>query len=227
MAHFVDIFLQPGNVFPALRERPTFAAPLLLVALGSAVMLLLYFLSVDPAWYLDHVLATQAGEMTAKELAQAKQLVPGARTMAVVAPLMMLIGLVVAALVHALYFLLAGRILGMAVSFRQGLSLVAWSGMPMLLGLVVTIVGVLTMATQTSLESLALLNLDPLLLQLPPDSPWKPVASGVSLLSVWVVFLGALGWRSWGRAGWGQAITVAALPFVVVHGAAAIFAILR
>ena len=227
MTHLVDIFLQPGKVFDELKARPTFVLPLLLTALLTATMILLYSMKVDPNWYLDHAMAAAGSDLSASEAEQARKVMPGARTMGYFGVVMAVLGTAVAAALSALYFMLAGRITGAATSFRQGLSLTGWAGMPLLLGTVVALVGVLTMAPQTGMESLMLTNVDPLLLQVPVESPWSALAKNFSLLNFWAVFLVALGWRTWGRTGWTQAIVVAALPSVVIYGAMAAWALLK
>lgn len=226
MSQLIDIFLQPGKTFAQLREKPTFLLPLALLAVLSAVMMLLYFNQVDPEWYLDHTVAA-GGEMSASEQAQARKMIPGARTMGYITAVMSLLGLLLITAISALYYMLAGKVTGNAVSFRHGMSLASWSSMPLLLGTLVGLVGVLSMTPQTSLESLMLLNIDPLLVQLPVDHAWATVARSFSLLHLWVLFLVALGWRTWGRTGWLQAAVVALLPSVLVYGAMAAYAVLR
>jgi len=227
MTHLMDIFLQPGKVFGELKGKPTFMVPLLLTAVMPAAMILLYSMKVDPAWYLDHALATAGGDMSASEMEQARKMIPGARAMGYIGSVLAVLGTVVMTALYALYFMLAGKITGTATSFRHGMSLSSWAGMPLLLGFLVALVGVLTMTPQTGMESLMLTNVDPLLLQLPIDSPWSTLAKNFSLLNFWAVFLVALGWRVWGRTSWTQAIVVAVLPSVVIYGAMALWALLK
>lgn len=229
MTHLMDIYLQPSKVFADLKARPTFLLPLLLTAVLSAAMVLLYSINVDPVWFVDHTaaVATAGSEMTATELAQAKQMMPGARTMGYFGVAMAVFGTALAAVLYALYFMLAGKITGATTSFKHGLSLTGWASMPLLLGTVVALVGVFTMSPQTGLESLMLTNVDPLLVQLPADHRWSAFARSFSLLNLWTVFLVALGWRVWGRTSWTQAIVVAALPSVVIYGAMALWALSR
>src|SRR5690606_31229628 len=53
MSHLVDIFVQPGKAWAELKEQPTFWLPLLLIAVSSALMVLVYYLQVDPEWAVD------------------------------------------------------------------------------------------------------------------------------------------------------------------------------
>lgn len=96
----------------------------------------------------------------------------------------------------------------------------------MLLGTIVMLVGVVMMSPQTSIESLGLTHLDPLLLQLPIDSPWKKLATSFDLLSFWNIFLVALGWKTWGKTGWAEAIAVALIPSIVIYGCFALLALI-
>ncbi|MGQ4582737.1 YIP1 family protein [Lysobacter sp. F60174L2] len=226
MSHLVDIFLQPGKVFVDLKEKPTFWLPLLLVSLASGVMVLLYYSTVDPEWFANHMLLASGKDLTAAEMEQVRASMPGARAMGYIGAPSAVIVTVVVSLLYALYFMLAGKIAGAATSFRHGLSLVSWSSMPVLLGVVVAIIGIAMMEPQTGLESLMLTNVDPLLVQLPADHPWSSLAKGFSLLNIWSWFLLALGWRTWTRSGWLQAVIVAVLPSAVIYGVMAMFALL-
>ncbi|MGY0557527.1 YIP1 family protein [Lysobacter sp. A421] len=223
MSHLIDIFLQPSKVFADLREKPTFLLPLLVIAVLSAAMTLAYFLRVDPDWYLDQ--ATLA--MSAGDAAQAREMMPGARTMGYIGAISSPLVIVVIMALTSLYYLLAGKVTGNAVSFKHGMSLASWASMPAVLGTLVALIGALMMDPQTSLESLMLANVDPLLVQLPADSPWSALARSFSLLVFWSLFLTALGWRIWGKTSWLQATVVAALPSVLIYGGMAAFALLK
>jgi hypothetical protein len=229
MSHLINIFLEPAKVFADLREKPTFWVPMLLLAVLTAVSTLLYFLNVDPAWFAEYQSAQmllQNPEMTSAELAQMQSIMPGARAMGWFAAVGALLVIVVVFLVYGVYYLLAGKITGQPVGFRHGLALVSWSSMPMVLGSLVVIGAVLTSSPQASLESMQLTNIDPLLVQLPMDHDWSMLARSFSLLNFWVWFLAALGWKTWFRTGWGQALVVVLLPSIVIYGVMALFAIL-
>jgi hypothetical protein len=226
MSHLIDIYLQPGKVFAALKDKPTFLVPLLLSVVVGVAMVGLYFAQVDGAWLVDRM-ASANPEATAKEVEQMRKVMPGAQVMGYIGMAGVLVATVLITLVVALYYFIAGKIAGHAISFRHSLSLIAWSGMPMLLGGIVGLVGVITMAPQTAMESLQVLNIDPLFVELPLDHAWSTFAKGFSLLMPWAIGLAALGWRTWFRTGWGQAVFVAALPYVIYFGALAAIALLK
>lgn len=218
MSHLVNIFLEPAKVFADLKERPTFLLPaLIMIGLGVAVMLS-YHMSVDPEWFTDHMLRMTGRDMSPAELEQTRQVLPGARVSGYIGAVGVLVMTAIMLLVMGLYYLLAGKITGNALTFRHGVSLGAWSSMPMVLSTLVVLIGVLTMSPQTDLNSLRLTFVDPLIVQLPYDHAWSSLAKAVDLLTLWAVALAALGWRIWGRTGWGQAITVAVLPSLLIYG---------
>lgn len=226
MSNLINIFVEPGKVFSGLKEKPTFLLPALLVTVVTALAAVMYFFNVDPEWFANYQLQAAGKELSAAEIEQARQFMPGARTLAYITAPMTLITFAVLYAVMALYYLLAGKVAGNAVSYRHGLSLAAWSSMPMILGSIIALVGVYTSSPQSSFESMQLLNVDPLFVQLPVDHDWSSLAKSFSLLNFWIWFLAALGWKTWFRTGWGQALFVAVLPSLVIYGVMAAFAAL-
>ena len=227
MAHLVDIFLQPGKVFSDLREQPKFALPLLLIIVFSAALPLWYFMSVDGAWYMQHVLLAAGRELSAADLEKSKAMMPGTHAMAYIGAASSAVVIAVVFALYALYLMLAGKVTGAAMTFKRGFSLACWSSMPVVLGMLVALVGVATMSPQTSLESLMLTNVDPLLVHLSPESPWGGLARGFSLLNFWTWYLLALGWRIFNKASWTQSVVVALIPGVLIYGIMALVAFLK
>lgn len=221
MAKLVDIFIQPSKVFAEERERPTFLIPALLLVVVGAALTLTYFMRVDGAWFLDHMLDAKRAEMTAKQIAQTKAIMPGARTMGILGAVSAPITIALILAVIGLYYWLASKITGTGLRYKHGVSLVAWSSMPGLLGSIIGLVGAITMSPQTSLESLMLTHVDPLLVD-STGSHFHRLATGADLLSLWSMFLAALGWRVFTRASWAQSILVAVLPWLVVYGVMAV-----
>jgi hypothetical protein len=221
MAKLVDIFLQPSKVFAEERERPTFLVPWLLLSALAVVMTVAYFSRVDPAWFADHMFAAKRATMTAKEIAQAKSMMPGARTMGIFGAVSGPITVALIFAVFGLYYWLASKVTGAAMGFKHGVSLVAWSAMPGALGSLVAIVGAFTMAPQTALESLMLTHVDPLLVD-STGTHWHRVAQAADLLSLWSIVLAVIGWRTFTRGSLAQALVVVLLPYVVVFGVMAL-----
>lgn len=222
MSQLVDIFLQPSKVFAAERERPTFLVPALLLAALTVAFTLAYFFRVDPGWYADHMFDASGGNMSAKQMAQAKASMPSPKVMGVFGAVGGVVTVALMLAISALYYWIASKITGRGLGYRHGLSLAVWSAMPAVLGSVIALIGALTMDPQTGIESLMLTHVDPLLVQLPADARWNRLAQSADLLGIWTVFLSALGWRIFARSSWAQALVVALLPLVVVYGVVAL-----
>jgi hypothetical protein len=227
MSQLINIFLEPAKVFAELREKPTFLLPALLAIAATTAAACLYFFQVDPEWFANYQFAAAGSEMTAAEIEQAKKIMPGARTLGIISAITTPIMFALVFSITALYYLLAGKVTGKPVTFRHGLALATWASVPMVLGAVVAIVGLYTSSSnQVSFESLQMLNVDPLFVQLPLDHDWAMLARSFSLLNIWVWFLAALGWKTWFRTGWGSALFVVLLPYLVIYGAMALFALI-
>jgi hypothetical protein len=227
MSQLINIFLEPAKVFAELREKPTFLLPALLAIAATTAAACLYFFQVDPEWFANYQFAAAGSEMTAAEIEQAKKIMPGARTLGIISAITTPIMFALVFSITALYYLLAGKVTGKPVTFRHGLALATWASVPTVLGAVVAIVGLYTSSSnQMSFESLQMLNVDPLFVQLPLDHDWAMLARSFSLLNIWVWFLAALGWKTWFRTGWGSALFVVLLPYLVIYGAMALFALI-
>ena len=225
VSQLIDIFVDPAKAWAQQKERPTFLVPALVVAFASAIAALAYFMHVDPEWFAEYQLQAMAAEMSASEVAQAKSMMPGARAQGWIAAISTPVVTAIVFAIMGLYYLLAGKVAGHAVDYRRGLSLATWSSMPMLIIAIISLVATYTSSPQSTYESMQLLSIDPLFVQLPRDHAWSTLAKTFSLLNLWAWFLAALGWKTWFRTGWGQALFVAMLPGVVVFGVMAAFAL--
>lgn len=226
MSHLLNIYLDPAKVFADLKDKPSFLLPLLVIIAVNVALVLAYHFSVDPNWYIEHMLAMSGKEMSAAEIEQAKQFMPGARVSGYIGAAVLPIVMPIMFALFSLYYLLAGKITGAGIGYKHCFALMCWASMPIVISSAVALVGVALMSPQTGLESLKLTNIDPLLVQLPFDHAWSSWAKNFDLLGLWSIFLLALGWKTFGRTGWTQAVIVAALPTVVIYGIWALIAAL-
>lgn len=222
MTQLVDIFLQPSKVFAAQRERPTFLVPALVLIALTMAFTLAYFFRVDPTWYADHMFDAANMQLTAKQMAQAKASMPSPHVTGVIGAVGGSVMLAIMFAVIGLYYWLASKITGRTLGYRHGLSLAAWSSMPAALGAIIALVGALTMSPQSAIESLMLTHVDPLFVHIAAGEHGHRLAQSVDLLSLWTIFLAALGWRVFTRSGWAQAILIAVIPYAVVYGVIAL-----
>lgn len=228
MKDLIDIFLQPSSVLGRLKDRPTFLLPVLLLVGLTAISSYLYFDKVDAAWFMERSVIASGQDLSDKELQAIRTNGPSSGMLKWTGSIGGSIGILVSFLAFGLYYFLAGKVTGLALSYKQGLALASWSAMPTLISAVLLLVGVLSMTPQTPLESLVLTSVDPMLVQLPLESPWKGLATSASFLVIWTTWLAALGWKLWSQASkWTGAVVVAALPTVLIYGGMAIKALLN
>lgn len=227
MKKLIDIFLQPSAVFANLRERPQPSVPILVLLVASTLGTTLYFQQVDLGWFMEQSILQSNPEISDAELARLRDNGAASEAIRWAAPLSSIIGLGAVFLILGFYFWLVGKLTAVALTFKESLALASWSSMPTLINSLLIVVGTLGMDSQTPLESLSLTTLDPLWIQLPIDHPWKTFASSFTFLVFWTTFLGAIGWRELaGTPRWPGAITIAALPSVLIFGGMAISALL-
>jgi len=218
MKDLVDIFLQPGPVLTRQYERPNGWLPVLLIAAVGAFFTYRYFSTVDMGWFFRESAELGGRELSKAEIDAMDRQAEGSATMWV-STLFSVVVSIALPLLWAVYFLLAGKFTGLAVSFRQGLGLAGWASMPGIIGSLLALYGTVGMSPQTFVTDLLLTNLDPMLVQLPPESPWKSFATAFNFLNLWSIGLAALGWKFWSKdAGWTRPLVVAALPFALLHG---------
>lgn len=218
MKDLVDIFLQPGPVLTRQYERPNGWLPVLLIAAVGAFFTYRYFSTVDMGWFFRESAELGGRELSKAEIDAMDRQAEGSATMWV-STLFSVVVSIALPLLWAVYFLLAGKFTGLAVSFRQGLGLAGWASMPGIIGSLLALYGTVGMSPQTFVTDLMLTSLDPMLVQLPPESPWKSFATAFNFLNPWSIGLAALGWKLWSKdAGWTRPIVVAALPFALLHG---------
>ncbi|GLR13062.1 hypothetical protein GCM10007907_18520 [Chitinimonas prasina] len=212
----ITVFTEPSKLFERLKEKPDVLFPMGLFILVSCLVIFFYFSRVDADWMIMQTLSANE-DMKPAEIEAAKEHMSGT--------IMMISGLIGAALgipvvyfIMAAYYMLAGKVLGSDQRFVAWLSFSLWSSMPQLLSGLVALVGIVSMSPETTLQSLNLTHLSPLLMDLPSNSRWYSLATSVDLLSIWSMGLAAVGLRSWTGSSWTSAIIVAALPSVVIYG---------
>lgn len=227
MKDLMNILLQPTPVLQRLQEKPTWALPLAVLCAASMLGTFLYFSAVDAAWFLERSILQSNPDMSEAQLKAIRDSNAGGGFLRWSATLGAAAGLLVVLLAYGGYFWFAGKLSAFTVTFKQGLALATWSSMPTLINSLLVIINTLGMDPQTPLESLSITTLDPLVIQLDDDSPWKSFASSFTFLAFWTVWLGALGWKLWTRAErWIAPLLVAAAPTVGIYGVMIVKALL-
>ncbi len=218
MAIATNIFTSPGEAFAAIKERPRVWFPLLILVGAYCVVAVLYISKVDLAWMLDNQMAQ--ADLTEEQRTQAvdaaMQLPKGVYMAFGVLSALISYPLIFA--VFALYYTGASFFTNTGVKFKQWYSLLAWCCLPFLLGLLATLVYIITgdvrFVGQEGLNPLSFGNL------LAIDPTGAPTVQRVLLALdptvIWAVVLSVLGYQALSQRSIVHAATVVLAPYVLI-----------
>jgi len=225
------LVFEPRKAFAEMAERPRVLFPLLLLIVATAGIALWYYRVVDLEWMTDQQLRN-SGIAKALTEAQIEEMVKrageNAGRGAIMAVLATAFGVVIVQLITALYYLLAGKITNLQRGFKQWFAFACWTALPSVLG-VIPAAWVLLTATsaQISQGDLQPLSLNSLFFQRAPGEPGYTLLLSINLLQFLSLYLAAVGVKTWSGRSWLFSIIFTALPFVLIYGCWAFFALGR
>lgn len=221
----INILTAPGEAFAALQRHPTKLFPLALIVVCTALVMFWYFSIVDFDWYVDDTLAGR-GNLSEEQLKAAREAMlsisQGRFT------LIGMIGSCVGALVT--YVLLAGYLTmssalgGDKHRFGHWFSLVCWSNIPALIG----VVGMAVTIALSPNGQLSAYDLNPLTLAnlgVVAGTEFQTMLSVISLPMLWTIALLVIGYRQWLQASWIKAAAVVLAPYLLILGVSTYFAL--
>lgn len=123
------------------------------------------------------------------------------------------------ALVHALYFMIVGKIMSTGHDFSDWFALSVWGRMPWVISAIVTVVAALVMSPQTDLSAYNLLALSTWM-NLPNETHmiFGQLVKTLDLMVIWSIVIMTVGFDSWTEKGIGVSLAVVAVPYVVIYG---------
>ena len=118
----------------------------------------------------------------------------------------------------ALYYLLAGKVMGTGIGYGKWFGFAVWTSIPRLLTVPLSVLQILTSGGRLAPEDMNMVSLNYLLLHLPMSNPWFGLATNLDLTSLWAVALAVIGLKAWTGRPTGTCVTVAVLPYAVIYG---------
>lgn len=224
LATAINVFAAPGEAFAALRRRPAFWFPLLVLIGANAAGMIWYHSILDYDWFIDEMIAQsgQDDEEAIEAMRSGFEMQSAFGVRAGVAAVSGAIVFVLLYAVQALYLTLVSAVAGDGHKFRHWFSLACWTSLPAL----VSVAGMLATVALSPNGQLSPYDLDPLSLRnlgLPAESRAMENLTGfLSLSSLWALALLTLGYRHWLECGWFRAAAVVATPWALVLGALAL-----
>ncbi len=211
-----NVILAPSPTFARLKDKPRPFIPLVVLILLTLAVSCWYVSSLDFAWFREHMLAAQGTANPEARAAMAQFLTP--KTMMWSSGVGAVLGTPLICAVVALYYLLAGKVMGTGIGYGKWFGFAVWTSIPRLLTVPLSALQILTSGGRLAPEDMNMVSLNYLLLHLPASSPWFGLATNLDLSSVWSIALAVLGLKAWTGRSTGACVTVAVLPYVLVYG---------
>lgn len=210
------MFYEPSASFRELKERPASWLLLLLTIVLSVGVFYWYYATVDFSWLVERMISAQPElKPEQREAMQA----------AMTREMMMystLIGVLLATpavyALHAVYLLIATKVMDGALDFTRSFHLAVWSSVPGLLVFPLMALQVATGKGQVGMEDLNMLSLNYLLTHLPMNATWASFFNSLSVPHFWSVALATIGLKVWTERSTASCFTVAVLPYAVIYG---------
>ena len=217
------LFTSPTQAFTALKEKPVFALPMVLMILGLTLVTVAYYAKVDIAWFLDQMMASARNVNAQQQQVMASIMTRKVllASSAISAP----IGLSVAMVISALYLLIAGNITKVRYSFKHWFAFSWWGSSPLLIG---NIAALLTIAfsrsTQISQSAMQPLSLNELVFHKTLGQPGFTLLTSLGLIQIASLWLTYVGIKAWSGRSTTFALVFVLVPYVLIYGVWAFFA---
>lgn len=211
----ISMFTEPSRAFATVEKRSMVWLPILLTLLGSSVLLLWYFESVDFPWLLDRMTAAMPDQAVREK---AKQFMTKT-TMQVSSVSGIVIATPLIYVLFAVYFLLVAKIKKLEFGFTKWFSFVAWSYVPGLLMLPLGAMQILMAKNgQLGLDQLNPLTLNQLFFHIEMGHPWASLLESINVTSIWSAVLMVLGFQVWSKLSRATSVIVVMLPLGLIYG---------
>ena len=212
-----NVILEPSPTFARLKDKTRAWVPLLVLILLTLAITYWYVSTLDFAWAREHLLAAQGGALKPEQrAAQEHFLTPN--SMLWMSGIGIVLGTPVMFALTAVYYLLAGKVMGSSIGFGKWFGFAAWTSIPRLLALPLSALQIVTSHGQVALEDLNMVSLNYLVFHLPASNHWAGLLNSIDLPSIWGTVLAVIGLKVWTGRPTATCVTVAVIPWVVVYG---------
>jgi hypothetical protein len=218
-AALLDTFLAPADAFRAVRDHPAWAwLALLVIWVAAVASIYTLFSGISPDSMVEQQMAGMP-EMPADQLAAMRsnlmQVAPYSAHITAVSQVIM--SLIFTALFAGIYFLGERMLSKQRHGYGRWFAVAAFASLP----LVLNALGVVVLALLSSEPSLSIYlgnyaSLNSLLLNLSPAESGFAFASTLNLFFLWSIALVAVAAHTWNGMGWGKALLLGALPYVLI-----------
>lgn len=128
-----NVILEPSPTFARLKDKPRAWVPLAILILLTVAITYWYVATLDFAWFREHMLAAQGAVKPEQRAAMEHFLTPTRMLWSTVIGI--LLGTPVMFALTAVYYLLAGKVMGTGIGYGKWFAFAAWTSIPRLLAL--------------------------------------------------------------------------------------------
>jgi hypothetical protein len=211
-----NVILEPTPTFARLKTKTNAWLPMLILIVLSVGIMYWWVSTVDFGWLVDHMVAAQPKATPEVRAAMAKFMTP--TSMLWSGSLGAVVGTVLMFALSALYYLVAGKVIGAPISYGKWFGFSVWTSVPRLLALPLSALQIVTSHGRLAPEDMNMVSLNYLLLHLPATSAWATLATSIDLTTIWSLALAVIGLKAWTRRSTATCVTVAVLPYLIVYG---------
>lgn len=215
-----DIIASPTKALQQVKLHTSWLWWPLIISVGLAMATFAYYYSwVDFPWLVEETIRGLPAESRAEAADSVRQFMKPGQTMWITVITIVIMSLLIYT-IQAVYFHLANKMTsGSEIRFGQWFAFSVWVNFVSVFGTLAAI-AVILMADSNQLASTSLqpLSLNALLVHAAPGEPWATWASSLNLISLWTIFLSALGFGLWTGSSTVKSWVVALLPWVLIFG---------
>jgi Yip1 domain len=213
-----NVILEPTPTFDRMKEKPKTQAwlPLLILIVLSVGIMYWWISTVDFAWLVEHMVSAQPKASPEARAAIGKFMTP--TSMLWSGGFGAVVGTLVTFALSALYYLVAGKVIGVPLGFGKWFGFSVWTSVPRLLAVPLSAVQIVTSHGRLAPEDMNMVSLNYLVFHLPASNPWASLATSIDLTTIWCLVLAMIGLKAWTGRSTATCFTVAALPYLIVYG---------
>jgi len=208
-----NVFLEPSSTFARLKAKTHAWLPLLILIVLSVGLMYWWVSTVDFPWLVDRMASSQSKPEVQAAMRQMTQ-----KSMMVTTVIGAILGSLIVYALTAVYYLIAGKVLGSDIGYGKWFGFSVWTSVPRLLAMPLSVFQIMSSGGHLVAEDLNMVSLNYLVLHLPASHPWAGFANGVDLTSLWCIFLAVIGLKAWTGRSTGTCVTIALLPYVIIYG---------
>ena len=215
----VNILTAPSEAFKALDANPTKLVPLLTVLLSTLLVMFWYFTIVDFGWYIDDSLS-RFSNMSEEQLTTMQERMESMSqtTFKMFGIAGSSVSILLISVLQAGYLSMASALNGDKYRFSHWFSLVCWTSLPALLGVLGMVVTILLSPN----GQISALDLNPLTLanlgMRSSSASVQTLLGSLNLTMFWGATLIVMAYRQWLHSGWVKALSIVLAPYALIFG---------